>query len=213
MRDLAEEENGESEQYDILMAIRGCLKEYNEALIQVLTISQAKKPKDRDIKELRQWLIRPSMGGNFLVGIEADVWKDEYAEDFISPTSEEIDSFDSFLTGPVLDAYHWLYGHKKKNLKPQDFGQNLRLYDDQKITRFADMLSVVLSSLLPTVMILALYFIQSMLWRIGAVIIFTAIFAVALTVFTNARKIEVYSATAAFAAVEVVFIGSTANSS
>lgn len=75
------------------------------------------------------------------------------------------------------------------------------------------MLSVVLSSLLPTVMILALYFIQSMLWRIGAVIIFTAIFAVALTVFTNARKIEVYSATAAFAAVEVVFIGSTANSS
>lgn len=79
-----------------------------------MTISQAQKPEDRDIEELRQWLIRPSMGDNFLVGIEVDVWKDEYAEDFISPTSAEIDLFDSFLTGPVLDAYHWLYGHKKK---------------------------------------------------------------------------------------------------
>ncbi|KAI1439605.1 hypothetical protein F5Y02DRAFT_425350 [Annulohypoxylon stygium] len=117
MRDLAEEENGESGQYDILMAIRDCLKEY------ILTISQAQKPKNRDVKEFRKWLIRPSMGSNFLVGIEADVWKDEYAQDFISPTSEEIDSFDSFLTGPILDACHWLYGHEKKgqNLKSQDF--------------------------------------------------------------------------------------------
>ncbi|KAH3995500.1 hypothetical protein HBH68_165940 [Parastagonospora nodorum] len=48
-----------------------------------------------------------------------------------------------------------------------------------------------------------------MIVRIGLVILFTAIFSVALAVFTSARKVEIISATAAFAAVEVVFIGSS----
>lgn len=38
MRDLAEEENGESEQYDILMAIRGCLKEYSKHITEPFLI-------------------------------------------------------------------------------------------------------------------------------------------------------------------------------
>lgn len=90
-------------------------------------------------------------------------------------------------------------------------GNNLRVYDDKKITVAADVLAAVISSLLPTVMILVLFFVHDMLWRLGLLIIFTAIFSASITVFTNAKKIEVYSATAAFAAVEVVFIGSTSN--
>lgn len=49
-----------------------------------------------------------------------------------------------------------------------------------------------------------------MLVRIGLVIIFTAVFLLTLSIFTEARKVEVFSATAAFTAVEVVFVGSTA---
>lgn len=93
----------------------------------------------------------------------------------------------------------------------QDLGNNLRVYDDKKITVVADALAAVISSLLPTVMILVLFFVHDMLWRLGLLIIFTAIFSASITVFTNAKKIEVYSATAAFAAVEVVFIGSTSS--
>lgn len=92
----------------------------------------------------------------------------------------------------------------------QDLGNDLRVYDDKKISIVADAGAAVISSLLPTVMILVLYFVHSMLWRLGLLIIFTAIFSTSIAVFTNAKKIEVYSATAAFAAVEVVFIGSTA---
>jgi hypothetical protein len=57
--------------------------------------------------------------------------------------------------------------------------------------------------------ILALYFVNSMIHRIGLVIVFTTVFSVALALFTGAKKVEVFSATAAFAAVEVVYIGST----
>lgn len=61
-------------------------------------------------------------------------------------------------------------------------------------------------------MVLVLYFVNSMLIRIGLVILFTTIFSVALALFTGAKKIEIFSATAAFAAVEVVFIGSVSAS-
>lgn len=101
-------------------------------------------------------------------------------------------------------------GTRKQDPKANELGRNLRLYDDRKITKIADVLAAVISSLLPTVMILVLYFVRSMLWRLGLLIIFTAIFSASITLFTNAKKVEVYSATAAFAAVEVVFIGSTA---
>ena len=95
--------------------------------------------------------------------------------------------------------------------RAQDLGTNLRLYDDKAMAKVADALAAVTSSLLPTVMILVLYFVQTILWRLVLMIVFTAVFSAVLTVFTNAKRIEVFSATAAFAAVEVVFIGSTAN--
>jgi hypothetical protein len=48
-----------------------------------------------------------------------------------------------------------------------------------------------------------------MIVRIGLMIVFTAIFSVSLAVLTEAKRAEIFAATAAFAAVEVVFIGST----
>jgi hypothetical protein len=48
-----------------------------------------------------------------------------------------------------------------------------------------------------------------MLLRIGLVIIFTFVFSLTISLLTDASKVDVFAATAAFAAVEVVFIGST----
>lgn len=58
-------------------------------------------------------------------------------------------------------------------------------------------IAVALSSLLPVLSILALYFVQKMILRIILVLIFTTLFSVFLKVFTNARTAEIYSATAA----------------
>ncbi|ENH74273.1 hypothetical protein FOC1_g10004878 [Fusarium oxysporum f. sp. cubense race 1] len=48
--------------------------------------------------------------------------------------------------------------------------------------------------------------------RIGLTVVFTVLFAVILELFTNAKRVEIFAATATFAAVEVVFIGSALNS-
>jgi len=54
----------------------------------------------------------------------------------------------------------------------------------------------VLSSALPTTTVLVLFFIQSMLIRIGLVIVFTALFSLTLAVFSSADKATIFTATA-----------------
>ena len=84
-----------------------------------------------------------------------------------------------------------------------------RSYSSKSVNRLGSALVAALSSILPTLAILVLYYVHDMVQRIGLVIVFTTLFAMALAVFTDAKQVEVFSATAAFAAVEVVFIGST----
>ena len=70
--------------------------------------------------------------------------------------------------------------------------------------------AVVLASLLPVLAILALYYEKNTPKRIYITIGFTAAIGLWLSAFTSAKVNEVFAATAAFAAIEVVFIG-TAN--
>ena len=87
---------------------------------------------------------------------------------------------------------------------------NIRRYSEKKVAKVTQGVVAALSALLPTLAILVLYFVTSMKTRIGLVILFTTVFAVLLALFTSAKRVEIFSATAAFAAVEVVFVGSTA---
>lgn len=88
-----------------------------------------------------------------------------------------------------------------------------RLNRNESTVRIADALGALLLSSLLILAVMALFYVQGMIWKFCAMLGFTIIFSVSLTVFTDAKKIEVYSATAAFAAVEVVFIVSTSSAS
>lgn len=86
---------------------------------------------------------------------------------------------------------------------------HIREYNDEKLQAVSDGITAALASLLPTLIILVLYFVKRMLVRIGLVIVFTTIFSVVMSFYPGAKKGEVFAAVAAFAAVEVVFIGTT----
>lgn len=93
-----------------------------------------------------------------------------------------------------------------------------------------------MASVLPAISIIALYFIHNMLARLVAIMAFSALFSFTLAIFTTAKRIEIFAATAAyvltisllfilgsqrigrghsadepssFASVQVVFVGST----
>ena len=64
----------------------------------------------------------------------------------------------------------------------------------------------MLASLLITIPIIALRFVNSTNTRLGLIILFTFVFSFGLVVLGNARRNEVFAASAAFAAVQVVFV-------
>lgn len=70
-------------------------------------------------------------------------------------------------------------------------------------------MAVLISALFPSISVIVLYFIKSLAVRLWVVLGFSMLFSLVLAVFTNARPIEIFAATAACASVQVVFVGST----
>jgi len=66
---------------------------------------------------------------------------------------------------------------------------------------------MILASFLPTASILALYYINNDVWRIGFIAIFSVVFTACLSFFTAATRIEIFIASLGLASVQVVFIG------
>lgn len=67
----------------------------------------------------------------------------------------------------------------------------------------------MLASLLPTASIFALYYITSPVIRLTFIMLFSAVFTGCLAFFTSAKRVEIFSAAVALAAVQVVFIGTS----
>ncbi|OIW32996.1 hypothetical protein CONLIGDRAFT_627941 [Coniochaeta ligniaria NRRL 30616] len=84
-------------------------------------------------------------------------------------------------------------------------------YSGRKLRFALDVFGSAASSIIPIVSIIALFFVQSLLRRLVLVCVFSFLFSVFMSVATRARRIEVFGATAAFASVQVVFIGTTSN--
>jgi len=65
---------------------------------------------------------------------------------------------------------------------------------------------MVVAAVLLVGSIVGLYFVTSDAAKLGMVAVFTAAFAVSVGLMTNARRAEIFAATAAYAAVLVVFV-------
>ncbi|KAH0551432.1 hypothetical protein GP486_007354 [Trichoglossum hirsutum] len=206
---LRKSEGGDNdEQYQMLVQIRVKLRAYNEALIQAAQLSKLGRPSEANLQLLRDWLIDSKGGDCFLMGSEAFTWDD--TSDLISlfNQEDEQDPFSRWLSATVLGWYHTVFGHRRKNRKFIDVESGIVEYRDASLARISTIAATTLSSILPILAVLVLYFVKSTLKRIGVMIGFTTVFAAALATFTSARRVEIFAATATFAAVEVVFIGS-----
>ncbi|EQB52622.1 hypothetical protein CGLO_07740 [Colletotrichum gloeosporioides Cg-14] len=114
MRDNAED--GDSEQYDLLLEISPKLDEYNKALQNIAFLHKTVQPSEAEVEFLKLWLQRDKMGEGFFrrSGIEAKVWDDQNAEDLLSVGGSPSDRFTNFMHGPVIDFYHFVIGRFTK---------------------------------------------------------------------------------------------------
>ncbi|KAK0715491.1 hypothetical protein B0H67DRAFT_241578 [Lasiosphaeris hirsuta] len=88
----------------------------------------------------------------------------------------------------------------------------LRHYSDRKLRFASDVFGSAVSSIIPSLAIIVLFFVEDLLRRLALVCLFSFLFSICMSLATRARRIEVFGATAAFASVQVVFVGTTAAS-
>ncbi|EPE33161.1 hypothetical protein GLAREA_06173 [Glarea lozoyensis ATCC 20868] len=209
-RKLRESGPIESLQYEALDSIFKKVDEFYAAFIQASEMSKASKPEKGDLDHLRQWLSHPTVGGNFLPKSE-DAWVKKYDADQITLIAKEGGLMRRSSSWIIL-IYDWVLGrHFVPDVIDSETGS--RYYPTTLEKRIAKVTTSVIASLIPGLVILGLYFIDTTIKRIGTMLACTAVFAFVLSFWTQANVIDVFAATAAFAAVEVVFIGSAITNS
>ncbi|KAI1151268.1 hypothetical protein F4825DRAFT_451676 [Nemania diffusa] len=202
-------------QYELLCRLRKIMSEYNTLLLQVSQLSQAPSPSKSQLHELQRWLRDKEGGDNFLKVTEFNTWEDPEPTKYIvvKKAAIEDDYLTKFISHILLLIFHRLFGHRWKVGKIIDRRSGLTSYSDTKISRAGSIFAAILSSALPVLSIFVLNNLHSTTLRIAVTLVFTTVFALALAAFSSAKRVEIFAATATFAAVEVVFIGSALNQS
>lgn len=88
----------------------------------------------------------------------------------------------------------------------EDLFRRTSIYKNTHITRTVALLDLLLAAVLLIGAIANLYFVTKQAAKLGLIAMYTILFAASVTLCTNARRAEVFAATAAYAAVLVVFV-------
>ncbi|KAK4210640.1 hypothetical protein QBC37DRAFT_474901 [Rhypophila decipiens] len=181
-------------------------------------LSQTLDPPKSQLHELQDFLRSSTGGKNFLKGSEAFTWKEPDPSAYLSVNrpSPENNPFTSFLTYRIAHLFHRLCGGRRSGIRSHKrFGKlvdeeaQLRSYSDSKLQKTSQIISVVVSSTLPVLTIFVLNTLDTTTKRLGLTVLFTGVFGLLLAFFSSAKRAEIFAATATFAAVEVVFIGTS----
>ncbi|EJT79139.1 hypothetical protein GGTG_04228 [Gaeumannomyces tritici R3-111a-1] len=176
----------------VLEELRTAIKEYHEALDLQHKISALSAPNKRVVGAYRAFLENtPCLGGpsgRFLDAPDLVAIKSPADHDPLSELLRRI--------WPVSTA-----GHSETDVEA-----GIGRFQERSIVRAANIVSIVLAMALLAGSIVGLSFYKDPYGRIGIVVGCTIVFALSLGIITNARRPEIFAATAAYAAVLVVFI-------
>ncbi|OCK73575.1 hypothetical protein K432DRAFT_364712 [Lepidopterella palustris CBS 459.81] len=195
-----------NEQWGILKKIRSKLKEYNEALLQVSQVQQLEAPSKQQIRDFQLFTLLSECDceTKLFQGAEQFTWNDHSDLITICPRNLQADNFQNVMADWIVNINHKFRGHRKKGERIAD---HVIQYDLSLIDRLCAMTATMLAAVLPIIAVLILNEVHNISTRIYITIGLTALFAIAVSTVTSASRIEVFAATAAFVAVEVVFIG------
>ncbi|MCJ1246402.1 hypothetical protein MMC30_003609 [Trapelia coarctata] len=192
------------------------IRKPDEQLHKQVFLSNLPKPNAYDLDFFRDWLQRPNMGNFPLRGLDRHMWSADHEADLIAiQPRQTADPFSMWFINTFIPLFHRTVGYHLKacpnpaKALPADASAEICQYSEKKLFKLLDMLITVVASLLPISSIVILYLVSSMVARLGIVVGFTAVFSLCLTLVTQARRVEIFAATSAFAAVQVVFVSGT----
>ncbi|GFG18860.1 hypothetical protein IFM5058_09441 [Aspergillus udagawae] len=196
--------NTPSLQWERFLELRRLLNEYNNTLIQQAQLLQFNSPHSQDLKTFKKWL-GSKKGGNYVCSttLEQDQWNDEKDLIALSGRYENVDHLTRWLFRVAVPWFDRLIGER---IKPSDLETGTVYYDDDRIIRGTRIVSTVFSSVFPASSMLVLYVLNSMAARLVVIIVYNVLFSMLVGLMTRARRVEIFAASVAFAAVQVAFI-------
>ncbi|RFN47840.1 hypothetical protein FIE12Z_7915 [Fusarium flagelliforme] len=184
----------DSERRKVLQQIHNTLKEYREALIFESTIATIPPPGRKILKAFRVNFFhgRPEEAGAFptLGGHSAHLYDD--ADDLLVLHTRELPDR---LTMFVQDYFGFLF--EEQDRCGGTAGSSVGYASGQKISAFISYFSTILAALLLIGAIVILYNTNSDNLKLGLIALFTILFSASVGLLTNAKRAEVFGATAA----------------
>ncbi|KAI0381477.1 hypothetical protein F5Y04DRAFT_281007 [Hypomontagnella monticulosa] len=208
-----------SEQYNLIMSLRELMGEYRRALFYHKQTLALRRPHRKLLEDLQGWMRRPDLGDISISSCDWRTWEpnEEIENDLLTFEDSTMDEFTSLITYTVVDVYHKLLGRRihKKGLGRENTSHPLTYsehrhtvtYPHRTIARITRVITVSLACMLPVGAIVLLYTVEDMTMRLIVIAALTGVFSISMNVFTMATLSEIFAATAAFAAVQVVFLG------
>ncbi|TGJ86842.1 hypothetical protein E0Z10_g1880 [Xylaria hypoxylon] len=195
------------EQYELIMKLRKLMSEYHQALYFHREVLALRSPHKKMLGDLREWMRRPTLGHVTILSWDWRTWEVYDGDDLITFENSTMDRFTSLVTYTIVDVYHNLIG---RYIHRAAHGHTVT-YTHRSIARFTQAFTVLIACTLPVAAIVILYIVENTATRLGIIAILTGLFSTSMSLLTMASLQEIFSATAAFAAVLVFFLGSTAN--
>ena len=177
----------EAERMRLMGKLRSLMGEYQDALLRQNKLLALEPPMGRAWKVMRDWweLHRP------LIGHSYGLFDNEHEHDMVALwTPPDQDRLTSLLQNNL--------GYYLQSKRHEGQGwEGVTYFQEPTIRHIVSVLSVVISALLLVGAIVALYFTHNQRAKLGLIAVFTMLFAASIGLLTNARKAEVYAATAA----------------
>ncbi|KIW33686.1 uncharacterized protein PV07_00514 [Cladophialophora immunda] len=206
-------------QWTRTLEMRGLLREYNTALLQFASLCRLAPVNKADLATLHELLEKPpGSGDSFLTAHEFETWDEENIKDLTSVAGlhTDRDALSRFIDKMAKSVYHKHVGHKFHDPIAvveawAGAGKHKHIinYPDSYITTTIDTLSTILASVLPTVAAFGIYLINDPKKRMAAIVACTLLFSTVLSLVARPKRAECFAASAAFAAVLVVFVGNS----
>jgi hypothetical protein len=180
-------------------------------LLRTAQINDLRRPRKDNLELRRQWYDEESGGNQFLYGVEAGIFRnsrDEADMVTLDQSAGSKDALATFISERVLPWYHRYVGYKlHRSMTEKPFDRTWE-YRQETLVYVGNALSMVLSAAIPVSAILVLYSVKSMGARLVTISIMSLVFSFVMNIITE-RRADVFISTTAFAAVLVVFVGSS----
>ncbi|KAF2630508.1 hypothetical protein BU25DRAFT_309225, partial [Macroventuria anomochaeta] len=195
--------DGDTRQRDLILQMRSLLNEYNHALIQQATIlREMKKPDPYDIYDIQNLIASDDMKQPF-IGFDRGTWGGAVNAETRKAYSRELlvlrprKDMDTLSRIVGTRAIKWMMACGGNRWKKPDVRFGMIAVHDSTVFRLTFWFTSGVASILPVISIILLVNMESLNGRLGVIAAFNVLISICLTLFTEARRTDVFAVTAA----------------